>query len=44
LHPENFENWREHNREAVKNRYSTKMIIRKFKDFFKILRADANKA
>ena len=43
LHPENFENWREHNREAVKNRYSTKMIIRKFKDFFKILRADGNK-
>ena len=38
LHPEDFEDWHEHNREAVKHRYSTKMIIRKFKDFFKILR------
>ncbi len=38
LHPEYFEDWREHNREAVKTRYSTKMIVRKFKDFFKVLR------
>jgi glycosyltransferase involved in cell wall biosynthesis len=43
LQPEDFEDWREHNREAVKNRYSTKMIIRKFKDFFKILRNDGHK-
>jgi len=43
LHPEHFEDWREHNREAVKSRYSTKMIIRKFKDFFNILRQDGHK-
>ncbi|MBU8902164.1 MAG: glycosyltransferase [Victivallales bacterium] len=36
-HPEHFDDWREHNREAVKSRYSNEMIIRKFKDFFKIL-------
>jgi len=42
LHPEYFEDWREHNREAVKNRYSNKMIIRKFKDFFKVLRQDGH--
>ena len=40
LHPEYFEDWREHNREAVRNRYSTKMIVRKFKDFFKVLRKE----
>ena len=44
LHPEDFEDWREHNREAVRNRYSTKMIIRKFKDFFNILRQDGHEA
>jgi glycosyltransferase involved in cell wall biosynthesis len=38
LHPERFEHWREHNREAVRSRYSTKMIIRKFKEFFRVLR------
>ena len=43
MHPEHFEDWREHNREAVRNRYSTKMIIRKFKDFFNILRQDGHK-
>ena len=37
LHPEHFNSWREHNREAVRSRYSTEMIIRKFNDFFKIL-------
>ena len=37
LHPEHFDDWREHNREAVRSRYSNEMIIRKFKDFFKIL-------
>jgi len=42
LHPEYFEDWREHNREAVRNRYSTKMIVRKFKDFFKVLRQNSN--
>ncbi|MCK4983016.1 MAG: glycosyltransferase, partial [Victivallaceae bacterium] len=43
LHPEHFEDWREHNREAVRSRYSTKMIVRKFKDFFNILRQDGHK-
>lgn len=43
LHPEYFEDWREHNREAVRHRYSTKMIVRKFKDFFNVLRHDGNK-
>ncbi len=42
LHPKYFEDWREHNREAVRNRYSTKMIVRKFKDFFKVLRQKSN--
>jgi glycosyltransferase involved in cell wall biosynthesis len=38
LKPEKFEDWREHNRKAVRHRYSTKMIIRKFKTFFETLR------
>jgi len=42
IYPEHFKDWRAHNRKAVKHRYSTKMIIRKFKDFFKILRQDGN--
>ena len=37
LYPERFNNWREHNREAVRSRYSTGMIVRKFKEFFKVL-------
>ncbi len=40
LHPERFDDWREHNREAVRNRYSTKMIIRKFELFFATLRQE----
>jgi glycosyltransferase involved in cell wall biosynthesis len=40
LHPENFDEWREHNREAVRKRYSTKMIVRKFKDFLNTLRGE----
>lgn len=38
LHPKRFEEWREHNREAVRSRYSTGTIIRKFKEFFRVLR------
>ena len=44
LHPENFEEWREHNREAVRQRYSVKMIVRKFKEFFKVLRKGDGKS
>ena len=38
LHPESFDEWREHNREAVKRRYSIEMIVKKFHEFFKALR------
>ncbi|QSH40593.1 glycosyltransferase [Lentisphaerota bacterium ZTH] len=38
MHPEHYRQWKEHNREAVKHRYSMKMIVRKFNEFFKALR------
>ncbi len=40
LYPERFDQWRRHNRKAVRRRYGTRMIIRKFNDFFRILRGE----
>ncbi|MCP3967607.1 MAG: glycosyltransferase family 4 protein [Lentisphaerae bacterium] len=37
FHPEHYIEWKAHNREAVKHRYSMKMIVRKFNEFFKVL-------
>jgi glycosyltransferase involved in cell wall biosynthesis len=37
LHPDGYANWKEHNRNAVRHRYSVEMLERKFKIFFKTL-------
>ncbi len=36
LHPENFADWREHNRRAVAMRYGSEMIQNKFAEFIKV--------
>lgn len=38
LRPDKMLEWKEHNKEAVKHRYSTATIRKKFKEFFKRLR------